>query len=382
MKFGIYTTFYNCERFVDRIFSSIEEINYEKFEWHITDDFSSDGTKELVLERLDRSPLKDKIKYFEQTEKKEMYWNPQRFFDPSFEWIILIDADDDFDRNFLRVYDLFLNGRDEVTLVSSDFYKVYEEEKFLHSISYVLNDDIMSNKIERYHPSCDYLNNTSYSCFGHLRGFRNVIDEFKLTDSLACAEDSYHVFWSNSYGKYLHIPRPLYVWYLRDDSESHRKSVPLNFNANFEIALNKLKESDGEVDKTFNEIHIETSTLESYQMGGLKGKSVSLWTRRLSKGNQDLLKKIYFDSDLRFNDSNSEVHVFSLNFLDTEKLSQILHRVKGKKVLFYYQNQNYHETSGERDLELQKQLDKYTAVIGDHFGYSWWTYIRHFIIRG
>lgn len=382
MKFGIYTTFYNCERFVDRIFSSIEEINYEKFEWHITDDFSSDGTKELVLERLDRSPLKDKIKYFEQTEKKEMYWNPQRFFDPSFEWIILIDADDDFDRNFLRVYDLFLNGRDEVTLVSSDFYKVYEEEKFLHSISYVLNDDIMSNKIERYHPSCDYLNNTSYSCFGHLRGFRNVIDEFKLTDSLACAEDSYHVFWSNSYGKYLHIPRPLYVWYLRDDSESHRKSVPLNFNANFEIALNKLKESDGEVDKTFNEIHIETSTLESYQMGGLKGKSVSLWTRRLSKGNQDLLKKIYFDSDLKFNDSNSEVHVFSLNFLDTEKLSQILHRVKGKKVLFYYQNQNYHETSEERDLELQKQLDKYTAVIGDHFGYSWWTYIRHFIIRG
>ena len=54
IKFGIYTTFYNCERFINRIFSSVEGINYENFEWHITDDFSSDRTKELVLERLDK----------------------------------------------------------------------------------------------------------------------------------------------------------------------------------------------------------------------------------------------------------------------------------------------------------------------------------------
>ena len=382
IKFGIYTTFYNCERFVDRIFSSIEEINYENFEWHITDDFSSDRTKELVLERLDRSTLKDKIKYFDQIEKKEMYWNPQRFFDNSFEWIILIDADDDFDRNFLRVYDLFLNGRDEVTLVSSDFYKIYEEEKSLHSISYVLNDDDMSNKIERYHPSCDYLNNISYSCFGHLRGFKNIIDEFKLTDSLACAEDSYHVFWSNSYGKYLHIPRPLYTWYLRDDSESHSKSVPPNFNANFEIALNKLKEFDGGVDKIFNEIYIETSTLESYQIGEMKGRSVSLWTRSLAEGNKQLLRNLYFDTDLKFNNPDSEIHVFSLNFINEEKLDLILREIRGKKTLFYYQNQNFHESNEEKDFELKKQLQRYTSVIGRHIGYSWWTYIRHFIIRG
>jgi glycosyltransferase involved in cell wall biosynthesis len=382
IKFGIYTTFYNCERFVDSIFSSIEKINYENFEWHITDDFSPDRTKELVLERLDRSPLKHKIKYFDQTEKKEMYWKPNLFFDPSFEWIVLVDADDDFDRNFLIIYNSFLEGRDDLSLVSSDCFKIYENDKSLHSISFLINDDKISNKIKRYHPSCDYLNNLSYSCFGLLRGFKNIIDEFKINDNLACAEDSYHVFWSNSYGKYLHIPRPLYVWHLREDSESHSKSMPQNFNANFEIALDKLKSNDGGVDNMFNDIYIETSSLESYQMGELKGKSVSLWTRSLSEGNQDLLKKIYFDSDLGFNDPNSEVHVFSLNFLDTEKLSQILHRVKGKKVLFYYQNQNYHETSEERDLELQKQLDKYTAVIGNHFGYSWWTYIRHFIIRG
>ena len=31
MKFGIYTTFYNCERFIDKIFTSIESLNYDNF---------------------------------------------------------------------------------------------------------------------------------------------------------------------------------------------------------------------------------------------------------------------------------------------------------------------------------------------------------------
>ena len=229
IKFGIYTTFYNCERFVDRIFNSIEQINYDDFEWHITDDFSSDNTKEIILNRLENSVLKHKIKYYEQSEKKQMYWNPQQFFDKSFEWIVLVDADDDFDKNFLNVYNSFLENNNDISLVSSDYFKLYEDSGSLHSISYILNDDIISNKINNYHPSCDYLNNISYSCFGHLRAFKNIIDKFELTDVLAGAEDSYHVFWSNSFGKYLHIPRPLYKWYLREDSESHRKIVPHNF---------------------------------------------------------------------------------------------------------------------------------------------------------
>ena len=31
MKFGIYTSFYNVEKYVDRIFNNIESINYENF---------------------------------------------------------------------------------------------------------------------------------------------------------------------------------------------------------------------------------------------------------------------------------------------------------------------------------------------------------------
>ena len=381
IKFGIYTTFYNCERFVNTIFTNIEQLKYDNFEWHITDDYSTDDTKKIIFNRLEISPIKNKIKYYEQSEKKQMYWKPNEFFDDTFEWIVLIDADDNFDKNFLNVYDLLLKEKDDVTLVSSDFLKKYEETNNLHSISYVINDDNMSKKINRYHPSCDYLNNISYSCFGHLRAFRNVIPSFDVDDMLACAEDSYHVFWSNSYGKYLHIPRPLYVWYLREDSESHSKSIPPNFNGNFDIALNKLKKSDGGVDKMFNEVYIETSTLASYEFGNLKDKKVSLWSRTLPKGHKDILKQLYYDTDLVFNDANADIHMFALNYFNESDLDSVLKMINNKKMLFYYQNQNYHQTNEEKDQELQNKLKLYSNVIGKHTGYGWWTYIRHFIIN-
>lgn len=381
IKFGIYTTFYNCERFINKIFTSIEMLNYENFEWHITDDYSTDNTKTLVLERLNKSPLNHKIIYYEQSEKKQMYWKPNKFFDETFDWIILVDADDDFDRNFLNVYNSFLYGKDDISLVSSDFFKINEIDNSRHSISYVINNDIMSNKINQYHPFCDYLNNISYSCFGHLRGFKNIVPSFDVDDMLACAEDSYHIFWSNSFGKYLHIPRPLYTWYLRDDSESHRKIVPANFNNNFKIALDKLNQSDGGVDKLFNDIYIETSTLGSYDFKNLKGKKISLWTRVLSQGQKDILKKLYYDVDLVFNVTDSEIHLFSLNYFNENELDEILQKTKDTKMMFYYQNQKYHSDSDKKHKELETQLNYYTDIIGKYINCCWWTYFRHFIIK-
>jgi hypothetical protein len=50
-------------------------------------------------------------------------------------------------------------------------------------------------------------------------------------------------------------------------------------------------------------------------------------------------------------------------------------------MLFYYQNQNYHFNNDEKDIELQEKLNYYRGVIENHTVYSWWTYIRHFIIK-
>jgi hypothetical protein len=382
MKFGIYTSFYNVEKYVDRIFDNIESINYENFKWHITDDFSTDDTKIKVINRLNSSPINDKIMFMEQSEKQEMYWKPNLFFDRTFDWIVLIDSDDLVDSNFLIVYNNILKDSPNVVIVSSDFHKINDNDNTLHSISYILNDDKMSNKIVNYHPSCDYLNNISYSCFGHLRAFKNnVIDKFEITNNLAGAEDSYRIFWLNSYGKYLNIPRPLYKWYLRNDSISHNPKVSSVYNDNFDISLNKLNLSDYGVDKRFNDIYVETSTLGSYEFEKLKGNKVSLWTRVLSQGQKDILNKLYYDVDLVFNTVDAEIHLFSLNYFNENDLDKILEKTKGNTMLFYYQNQKYHSDSDKKDKELETQLNYYKDIIGRHTNYSWWTYIRHFIIK-
>ena len=198
---------------------------------------------------------------------------------------------------------------------------------------------------------------------------------------LACAEDSYHVFWSNSHGKYLHIPRPLYFWFLRGDSESHAKSVPQNFNGNFEMSLNKLKNSDYGIDTFFNDVYLETCSLGSCEIGSLKNKKVSLWTRPLPQIQRQKLTKLYSDSELTFNDENADVHIFTLNFFNSSDLEKILSKLDNNKMLFYYQNQKFHYDNDNKDSELNTQLDYYRNVIGKYTNYGWWTYIRHFIIK-
>jgi glycosyltransferase involved in cell wall biosynthesis len=380
IRFGLYTSFYKCERYVDRIFTNIESLNYENFEWHIVDDFSSDNTKQKVLDRLSISPLKNKIIFYEQSIKKQMYWAPNEFFDGSFEWIVLVDSDDIVDPDFLNVYNRILSKHSDISLVSSDFHKIYEENNSLHSISYILNDEKISDKIQKYHPSCDYLNNISYSCFGHLRAFKHSsIDKFEINNRDAGAEDSYHVFWSNSYGKYLNIPRGLYKWYLRNDSESHG-NVPPHFNDNFDISLNKLKSSDFGVETYYNDVYLETSTLLSYPWGQMNGENISLWSRILSEDQKEKITDIYYGVNISFNNPESDTHLVCLNFFSENDLSEVLKKITGKKMLFYYQNQNLHTDNNNKELELQTKLDYYSKTIQNFTGFSWWTYIRHFII--
>jgi glycosyltransferase involved in cell wall biosynthesis len=382
LKFGIYTSFYNVEKYVDRIFKNVESINYENFEWVITDDFSTDNTKSLVLYKLKNSPIKHKIKFVNQSEKQEMYWKPNLFFDNTFDWIVLLDSDDLVDSNCLTLYDNILKNKKDVVIVSSDFHKINENDDSLHSISYVINNEVMSKKINRYHPSCDYLNNFSYSCFGHLRAFKNnVIDSFDIKNNLAGAEDSYRIFWLNSYGKYLNIPRPLYSWYLRTDSISHNANVSSSYNDNFDISLHKLNENDCGVDTEFNDIYLETCSLGSYEIGELKNNNVSLWSIPLSDNQKEKLKLLYFDVNLTFNNKDSDIHIICLNYYNDEELELIINKIKNKKILFYYQNQKYHSDSNKKDKELETQLNYYKKVIEKYISYSWWTYIRHFIIK-
>ena len=239
IKFALYTSFYNNSKHINAIFDNILNLKYNNFTWFITDDFSTDNTKELIFNKL-KTLKTDKIKYVEQKSKKQMYWQPNVFMDKSFEYIVAIDADDFFDLNFLCIYNKFLSNDESICLMTCDFKKIEESNGNLHSLGLLNNNEALKSKINKFHPSVDYLNNLNYYSLGYLRCFKNIKDlEFLIKDFNACANDSYHIMYVNSYGKWLHIPRNLYTWMYRSDSESH-SPISKGFNNNFDIAYKKL----------------------------------------------------------------------------------------------------------------------------------------------
>jgi hypothetical protein len=157
--------------------------------------------------------------------------------------------------------------------------------------------------------------------------------------------------------------------------------VSPSFNDNFEMSLNKLKTSDGGIDVLFNDVYLESSALGSYTVGELKNKNVSLWSKPLSDTQKEKLKLLYSDSNLSFNDKNSEINIVCLNSFDNEELDIVMNEISNSKILLYYQNQKNHNDNSEKDNELMNQLEYYKEVLNKHITYSWWMYIRHFIIK-
>jgi glycosyltransferase involved in cell wall biosynthesis len=134
-KFGIVTSFYNCEQYVDSVFESILNQTYKNWIYFVTDDLSSDGTKEKVLKYCDNI----KIFYVEQKFKKEMFWQPQRFVTPDCDYIITMDSDDYVLPKALDVYNNLLNKyKDEnIVFISCDSSWMSEDFSSLLNYTYI-----------------------------------------------------------------------------------------------------------------------------------------------------------------------------------------------------------------------------------------------------
>jgi autotransporter strand-loop-strand O-heptosyltransferase len=383
VKFGIYTSFYNAEKYIDRIFDNISKIKYDNYEWVITDDFSSDRTRELLLEKVKTF---NKVRYVEQSRKKEMYWQPNKFFTNDVEYIVLVDIDDLVDANCLNVYNEYLSKDESIYLVSSDFKKISENTGELHSIALVNSQGTLTNRIQNYHPITNYTDTLNYYCFGHLRCFKNTPEiKFEIPDFDACAEDSYHVMYVNSYGKWLHVPRNLYQWSLNNTSESQLAMKP-NFNANFDIAYEKCKKSNIENDGRFTSVYKETCALNYLDINN-SYNTINIFTGNTSEYDRSKIRELYFDKTITFNEYiKCDLHVVILNsFLDVEltKIFNKLSAIRGKfEILTYYQNDSSYSSVKEKNKDVEQRVEYYLNSIRNKTDIqSWFSYNRHLYIK-
>ena len=210
-KFAIYTSFYNCSKYIDQIFENVLNINYDNWNWFVTDDFSTDDTGVILREKCKNN---DRIIYVDQNKKKEMYWQPNNFISTEYEYIMLVCSDDIIDTEILNVYSKHIEKYNKkLSILSVDFSKFEESTGKIHSRGYVINNENFIEKLKTYHPSINYLSNLSYYAFGHAMCFKNTPDlEFEIDDFDASAEDSYRMMFMLSKGQWLHIPRNMYRW--------------------------------------------------------------------------------------------------------------------------------------------------------------------------
>jgi len=116
MKFSISTSFYNTTDYVYRIYESLLSQTYKNWEWIVTDDFSDNSSKGVLLEI---SKNDKRVKYIEQSFKQELYWNPHKFSSMDTHFVISVDSDDIIYPKTLEIYKhFFLKHPDVFTIVS------------------------------------------------------------------------------------------------------------------------------------------------------------------------------------------------------------------------------------------------------------------------
>ena len=201
MKFSISTSFYRRAHLVEQIYQQILDQTHGDWEWVVTDDFSDyRDAKDLLLEICLKDP---RVKYFEQSRKKECFYNPHRGC--SGDIVIQFDSDDFAYPRILEIYNhLFLKHPDVVGI---------------SCLSQTVDGD--GNWVEIQGGGSYSIGETSvvnYTPMG--RAWRNIIDGFDNGEMQWYQNDTNIVRHLETRGKWLYLPRTLYRYYYSQDTFS------------------------------------------------------------------------------------------------------------------------------------------------------------------
>ena len=65
-KFTIFTSCFNSEKFIYRLYNSLKAQSFKNFEWLIVDDFSNDSTKSILESIEKEAPFDVRVFYNNQ----------------------------------------------------------------------------------------------------------------------------------------------------------------------------------------------------------------------------------------------------------------------------------------------------------------------------
>jgi glycosyltransferase involved in cell wall biosynthesis len=313
MKFSISTSFYRRSHLVENLYQQILNQTYSDWEWIVTDDFSDyNNAKDILLEICSKDP---RVKYYEQSRKKECFYNPQHGCTGDI--IIQFDSDDYAYPRILEIYNHMFLKHPDVMGISCLSYTVNEQNNFV---------DIQGGGTYKFE---------EYSTFNYTpmgRAWRNIITEFDDGTLKWYQNDTNIVRHIENKGKWLYLPRTLYRYYYSQDTFSR------DTNRTPEI-YDEIENERIYIENKFPHLHNSNKLTTSlyYLPIHQTARSLGFGDFNLSKTRQkilyikydikiyekQLLKELFYDHDLFF-DIEKNQHIDEINvFLDDDGLDEL-----------------------------------------------------------
>jgi glycosyltransferase involved in cell wall biosynthesis len=204
MKFSISTTFYKRAHTVEHIYQQILDQTHTDWEWIVTDDFSEENSaEELLKEICAKDP---RVKYYEQSRKKEIFWNPQK--GGTGDIVVVLDSDDYAFPKLLETYNHYFLKHPDVMGMSC--------------LSHTINENGVFAEIQGGgNFKCEDFATFNFTPMS--RAFRNIYPEFDDGTLQWYQSDTNIVRHMEVLGKWFYIPRTLCEYYYSPDTISRAK---------------------------------------------------------------------------------------------------------------------------------------------------------------
>lgn len=341
MKFTITTSMFNSAQFIHRAYDSLRAQTYTNWEWIVTDDGSTDNSKQILLDICSKDK---RVKYVHQSKKKEMFYNPQLFCKNA-DVIFQLDSDDALYPKALEVYHYFFTKYPGVVLMTcsaSMIQKPGEDDEYVEDyfITDYRKEDNMTVGLPTYGRCWRQTLATQTIDFNKGDWMRYFYNDFSITSTL------------ERYGMVLNIPRNLYKYaYDRHDSISMQaKSYPyvelerealtyITKSSRRDFSLKTTHRTDVDDDhkfwvnimnmedtlvREFDDIIDECSCLISEELSAPTEKQVvCLMGDVIIPKKMKKLKDVFFDHDIRFNEISNDAD-FIFGFAQTNNDFEIV----------------------------------------------------------
>tara|TARA_Y100000287_G_scaffold185988_1_gene191128 strand:- start:481 stop:2751 length:2271 start_codon:yes stop_codon:yes gene_type:complete len=310
-KFLAVASFHNNpDEHIDLTFTNVLKQTHQDWLLIVADDGSKDPEfRRKLRKRVER--LNDKrIIYYHLENRRELYLYQNTFQHLDYDYYFDLDSDDILHEELFEVYDEHFKRFPKVQSIFCD-YEQRNEDGNLEQWSLVQEPHNYKEEWYLRHKGefwDIYRQRNTQKMFGHGRCMRKPnVDKLPIQKECKTATDTYFLFYNLTRGQHLHIPRNLYTYNRRENSDSGKmtEAEHLDFNTNALPFIESYQ--DASKVAIYNDVWHVTSAIQTCDWLS-KVSSLSVWAD-VTPEQEVKIQLLYPKKEIVFNQPHDNVIV-------------------------------------------------------------------------